>query len=175
MATRIIYRPFLIAIIISCLFCSLSLSAAKISGDVVSSQQPLKEYPHPKEYFLNKYGKDDSSRAMIEFFFKKKHQGKKETIWWAIIGTIASVLFIAVIDSTIGFGIVGLLLAISLGVIPYGAIIGMAIGIYKWIYFRRKRLEKLLDDYNAGKGIRPNIKRNKTFKTELSVQRKEPK
>lgn len=175
MATTIIYKPFLIAITISCLFCSLSLSAAQISNDAVSRKQPLKEDPHSKEYFLNKYGKDDSSRALIEFFFRKEHQAKKETVWWGIIGTIAFVLFIAVIDSTANLGIVGLLLGINLGVIAYGAIIRMAIGIFKWIRFRKKRLEKLLDDYNAGKGIPRNIKRNRTFKTELSFERKESK
>lgn len=160
----------LIVTIFFCFFISFQLSATVLEVNDSSIKQQ-----YSKELFLKKYGSDDSSKALIEFFFKKRHEGKLETIIWPAVGIAATLLTIAYFNSKGNNALGGFLVLISLGLLPYASVAGILSGIFKLIRFRKARLVLALERYQAGKGIRKSLKRDKIFKKELAVLQKSPK
>ena len=170
------HRLLIIAIALSCIIFPLSVSGSTLMRDADKIAPPLKDSFHSKEHFLIKYGKDDSSRALIEFFFRKARESKKNTFWWGGT-TIASGILLTVLLNIPGESALGaLFIFLVIGSLFYGSIIWFAIGIFKWLaVFNKKRLARLLKKYNDGKGIPGSIKRNKTFRLELDVQTHAPR
>jgi hypothetical protein len=163
------YKRTLISIIFCFFFFNLSFCATGCSKST-DSIIPPKDYQHNRNYFLNTYGKDDSSRALIKFFFKRRHYGKKETFVWAGIGIVSTILFITVIqngDGGINSG--SFLLGLILGASIYGGIAGVIEGSFIWLKYSRKKLLKFLIDYNAGRGLPKNIVRKRRFKNQLAL------
>ena len=136
-----------------------------------SAINPISNHKKTKQYYLDYYGKDDSTRALIEYFFNKKHNSINSIIIWGITGIASTLLLLYLTNGGYNLGIIGFLLYVDLIAIFYGVAIGLLISLYKLCRFNRKRLFKLLNNYNNGKGLPKNIKRNKTFINELEIQK----
>jgi len=65
-------------------------------GDTL--EQPVKEHKLTREQFLEKYGRDDSSRAFINFYFTKRKKSEK-MILISLATLIVLSIFAAVVFS----------------------------------------------------------------------------
>ena len=119
-------------------------------------------YKQSKQYFLEKYGKDDSTRALINYFFKKRIDGIYETFVPLAVGGGSALLL-----NNIKVGAMLILVPITLALVLYACPIYIINGQVKWISFSRKRLLGYLIDYNSGKPLPKRVKRRKAFKYEL--------
>jgi hypothetical protein len=153
-------------------FLSASTASNKIFRDTTIN--PKKENELNKDEFLNAYGRDDSSRVLIEFFFAKRYKGKKMiVIPTAISGSIATLAIISAIaytnsrsgtttninkiDEAPPFPL--LLFFILCPIIPF-AIIGLRLRAK----YSPERLLLQLNNYNAGKPIPRWIAKSRFFK-----------
>jgi hypothetical protein len=152
-----------------------SIALNKIFRDTTIT--PNKEYAINKEEFLNIYGRDDSSRALIGFYFAKRNKGKKMiVIPTAISGGIAALAIIGAIaysnsssntttnvhktDVAPPFPL--LLLVILCPIIPFAIM-----GIRLRTKYSPKKLLFQLNNYDAGKPIPRWIAKSRFFKTHL--------
>jgi hypothetical protein len=159
--------------IIFLLLFPLSLYAAK-PAHADSSGKPAKEHHHSKEYFLNKYGKDDSSIALIEFFFQTQRIARKQTFLWSAIG-VADVILLNVVDTIHhDYGVGAILIILGLGGLLFGTVIAVGMAMFRWITNSQKRLLNYLSRYNGGQGIPRHITRKKIYQVELNVQKRNP-
>src|SRR5574338_163873 len=77
--------PMKIVFIFSAFFIlSIHASGAKIPADTT---QPRKPWKISKQEFLDKYGKDDTSYTLIQYFLKRRKAGQVITISGALITT----------------------------------------------------------------------------------------
>jgi hypothetical protein len=149
-----------------------SVSPNKIFHDTTIT--PEKEYALNKEEFLNVYGKDDSSRALIEFYFAKRNKGKKMIVFptaisgsaaaLAIIGTIAysnnsshATTNVHKIDVAPPLSL--LLFSILCPIVPF-----FVMGIRLRAKYSSEKLLFQLNNYNAGKPIPRWIAKSRIFK-----------
>lgn len=154
------------------LFFNFPVLAAKI---IVNDSSIIpKENQQSKKYFLDKYGKDDSSRALIEFFFKRQHTGKLEAFIWAGIGSASSIFFDRVIVNGTGppLGALGVLIGIFTACLIWTSIGGVLAGIFILLKYNRKRLLKLLVNYDEGKGIPKSFLYKRRFNKQLELEKR---
>lgn len=118
------------------------------------SAQIKKLYKLSEEEFLNKYGKDDSSRALIRYYFQRRKAFKKAGLISAGIAGVSGILFqVLIMDSSGGSALGSLALGFSLMLSLWGFGIATLFLIVKWLKMSRRYLFKLIKKYNAGKGI----------------------
>jgi hypothetical protein len=125
-----------------------------------------------EQQFLDQYGKDDSSRALIHYYFEKRNLYKKRTIVFAGISGISGILFEVFVGN---FGSASALKAIVFG-IPllvglwgYGILMLMELG--RWIGKPRKALFKVVGDYISGRRIPKRIKDSRRFRQFLKAEK----
>lgn len=107
-----------------------------------------------QEQFIEKYGKDDSSRALIRYYFQRRKAFKKAGLISASIAGVSGILFqLLIMDSTVGSALGSLALGIPLMLLLWGFGIATLFLIVKWLKMSRRYLFKLIKKYNAGKGI----------------------
>jgi hypothetical protein len=120
--------------------------------------------------FLEQYGKDDTSRALIDYYFYKQRVGKRTTLYSAGIitasGVIASLIIVAGKTSTPYLAGAGLLFII----IMEAGIIAFIVGFFSWISHARHKLFQLLANYRRENSISKGIKRNYIFKRFLAME-----
>lgn len=158
---------------ISCIL-FINYSSAAIIIKRVDSSILTKEYQQSKQYFLDKYGKDDSSRALIEFFFKRRHSGKLQTFIWTGVGAASGIFFDTVVENGSGpfIGGYGFFIGLLIACLIWTAIGGVLAGIFVWIKYSRRRLLVLLNKYNNGKGMPKNIITKQKYIKELQLQQR---
>jgi len=139
----------------------------------------VKDYKLNREQFLESYGRDDSSRALIDYYFHKRNNAKKLAIAGFILGIVSLVIAGLVISSSPSNGpsngvvddsgevAVVLLLVQTF----YGSIALIVTGVAIWIIYSRKKLLKLLEKYFLGKSIPPHIARNHLFNQWLTEEK----
>ncbi len=144
---------------------------AKVETISLDTSIDQSNYKHSQKYFLENYGKDDTSKALINYYFAKREKALIETVIPAITGGIAT-LIVAKVNtdnnspSSKDSGYAGLVIVPAFIIILYSA--GTLIdGQIKWLVFSRSKLFKLLNDYNSGKPLPKKITRRKAFKHEL--------
>ena len=134
-----------------------------------------------KEEFLHEYGRDDSSRALIQFYFAKRNKGKKMLVIPASISlgleTLIAVAAISASNSKspstsnqpnrdappIGF----FMFFILCPIVPFLIMGGRM--LYK---YSPKKLLAQLDNYYAGKAIPKWISKSRLFKKFLQYDTK---
>ncbi|MGI4021089.1 MAG: hypothetical protein ACRYFA_06255 [Janthinobacterium lividum] len=140
------------------------------------------DYKHSHKYFLENYGKDDSIKALINYYFAKRETAVIRTVVPAITGGLAAFL-VAKINlnknppSGKSSGYAGLILVPALIVLVYSAET-LVDGQIKWFKFSRHKLLKTLFDHNNGKPLPQKITHKKAFKYELEylqTLKKKPK
>jgi len=148
-------------------------------GDTL--EQPVKEHKLTREQFLEKYGRDDSSRAFINFYFTKRKKSEK-MILISLATLIVLSIFAAVVfsnysdrypDRVDDYGAVSLIIFFGGGI--YAASAFLITGIVRLMIYSRKKLLNLLKDYHAGHSFPSRITRSRAFAKWMEVERKNPR
>jgi hypothetical protein len=169
--------------IFTCIFlCTIKFSFAASTNSISPGDSIIKKaYKINREEFLEKYGCDDSSRALINFYFKKRNHQKGNFLAGAGALLIAGIAFGSVNnlmndDKNYNYdnGLPNAqttFLAIAIIVMAFMGLPLIISGGTLWIIYSRKKLLKLLDRYNNGKSIPRGISRNKMFRGFLLYDR----
>lgn len=96
-------------------------------------------YKQSRQYFLDNYGKDDSTRALINYFFKRRKEAFYETVVPPVAAGVSLLLLNYIIsnganvkeDTGGGYLLVGLSAAVAL----YGSAGTLIDGQIKWLVF----------------------------------------
>lgn len=129
------------------------------SAVVPTDSTPVnKPWKISKEQFLLRYGKDDTSRAVINYYFEHQHNKGQIKIWvnTLISATGIAVFAIIAVNGPVGSVIVGAPF-ITAGFIFLAFAFHNALNM---IYFSRKRLYRVLKKYLAGKKIPDSLRKD---------------
>jgi hypothetical protein len=172
-----IYPKYFLLLGFFLLVFQLSFATAFTSPETKDTTGPvLNDYQLNREQFYATYGRDDSSRALISFYFHKRNNAKKLTFVGFIMATL-SILFINVFianNSSVqgtGDAVAGTLLVNFVGLISAASLVLMITGIVRWVIFSRKKLLRLLNDYFAGRSIPSHISKSKLFNKWLIAEK----
>jgi hypothetical protein len=129
----------------------------KASGIYVDTTHPVKPYKIFHKQFLEEYGKDDTSRAIINYYFKKRTNAGKDIIVMSTITAVSGSLLLVFAESNaviLPFFAEGLFAAAfwTLGITLIAC-------LYRLFHFSRKNLLKELNDYFSGKEISFRLKK----------------
>lgn len=142
------------------LFSSVNSSAAVPQADTVYKSKPHKI---SKKEFLDHYGHDDSTRALIRYFFKDRSKSKKSLI---IFGSITPIATIAALNEGPGNALlIGVYIACFLLVL-LGSII-VLFNIYFLASNSRKKLYRILQAFQNNIPLPKKIVRQSLFKKYL--------
>ena len=126
-------------------------------------------FKQSKQFFLDKYGKDDTTKALINYFFKQRKDAFYETVV-PVVAAGSSAIILAILfnsNNSTDLGIVGLSVGLSLATIMYSSGGILIDGQIRWLRFSRKRLLRFITSYNSGKHLPRKITRKKLFELEL--------
>ena len=131
----------------------------------------MSDFKQSKQFFLDKYGTDDSTRALINYFFKKRKIAFLETVIPPVAGG-ASVLILSLFLKSMANvkednGGFGFSVVVPLILVIYAVPVYIIDGQIKWLIFNRRKLLAILESYNSGNSLPKKIKRRKVFKLEL--------
>jgi hypothetical protein len=166
--------PVYVLCTLPCMLVSLKNHAAIISTPIHFSDTsgPLTKPSHlNRTEFMCKYGKDDTSRALIAFFFRKRSVGKKFILYPLVLvfaGAIGLTIYLTYYVVPAGFGWPFIFLSVQLIALTF---IFSIIGAMVLIKHSRKKLLSLLNKYNEGRSIPDQIKKNSFFKSQLLVNK----
>jgi hypothetical protein len=134
-------------------------------------------HKHSKQYFLENYDKDDSTKALINYFFKKRKTAFYQTVIPVVAGGLTILLVKAlnrnnypVSGKSSGYG--GLVLGGALVYVILHSSAQLIGGQITWLVFSRHKLLKILVDYKSGKPLPKKITRKKAFKYEWESLKK---
>ena len=137
----------IILLFITLCFAVNKISAANIIADSIPPGKPWKI---SKQQFLDQYGKDDKSKAIISFYFGKYTGPRKGLYVFIPLTVIVTSVALAAVPGA-GFPI---LPAITVGIDVITISLLDIVGNYS-----RKELLKSLNKYFSGKGISREMKR----------------
>lgn len=126
-----------------------------------------------QQQFLEKYGTDDTSRALIRFYFRRNKIFKLNTLIFGTAGLVAGIVFDRfIVNGTPARGgiLVGLAIGITLGLFIYMCAIVTAFSVFYWVRFSRKNLLKQLRKYKSGKPLLKRISRSILFQKYLQEE-----
>lgn len=127
------------------------------------------DFKHNKEYFLDHYGTDDSTRALINTFFKARKAAVVEVVY-SVVGGVGLYLFV---DHVLGPGenksnswntVILAIFAIPL--IPAFAV-GIAEGTITYLIYNRQKLLHLIADYQQGKHLPRRVTHRARYRQEF--------
>jgi len=163
---------FMKLILVAILFCSQYSMAASMPA-----LMPTDTSIHPQanaitqEAFLAKYGRDDSSKALINFFFQKMKKSEGMVTGGLLLGAAGTAGYLVgahkandqsnSFSDELGYVVLALLGAFALG----GGIALASVGTGLLSRYSKKRLLKLLESYFAGTPIPRGIARNIMFRS----------
>ena len=166
------HQNLLMKIILLLLFCctaELSFAAAFIIPPPEDSTLERKAYELNWKEFLEKYGRDDSSRALINLFFHKREIGVPNAGIGApmlLAGGIGLGITSNKLENGTGsWNTLGQALLFTL-ILGAGAAL-FSVGMSFLGKYSRKKLLKLLDGYFAGKPLPRGITKNRAFRKNL--------
>lgn len=160
------------------LFCFSGCTNTSAAVPIFNSDSSLiiPAHKHSRQHFLENYGKDDTSRALINYFFKKRKIAFLETVGPVAVGGVSAILlnsFINQVDQSDNIRGSGEIVAI----IPLGFVVLLS-GAYiidgqiNWLVFNQRKLLRLLETYNRNDHLSYKITRRKMFKQELQKLKK---
>jgi hypothetical protein len=147
----------LIPFVFICLF-SINMYATTSCGDTTI---PQKSYRISQQQFLDSYGKDDTAREIINYYFKKRMRARKDIIVMGSIAMVSGLLFIVFAETNsayLAFFVAGLA-----GAAIWTFAFTLLTCMYRWFHFSRKRLWKSLNKYLSGGSISKKLKRKLHF------------
>lgn len=121
----------------------------------------LKDTSLPQTYnlnrqeFLAKYGTDDSSKALISYWFGRRSSSKYLSIAGAVTAGSGAIALSSVKSDSLGglFSKGVFAMAIATGVLT------LVLSLTNFLFFSRKKLLGLLKDYHKGKPLSKKLKR----------------
>ncbi len=142
-------------------------SHESLATTVIFQDTSLPQKPHQlsQQQFLDKYGHDDTSRAMILLFFKTNKSAKKLVFLSAAVGILSYLAADAIFKSTDNVGgieFLGILIVVATLAIPFN--------IFYWIRYSRQNLLKHLERHKAGNRIPKWIRRDELFQKFLKKE-----
>ena len=154
-----------------CFLFQISFSAISLWNDSI----PTKTHHLSKQDFLNNYGTDDSSRALVKYYFKRNKKAKFNAAIFTSIGVLSSFAFDRIIlkNSSGGWSvIVALIIGIPLGLLIFESAIIVAFNIFRWIRFSKKNLIKQSERYRAGEALPKRIVRDRRFLEDVKAEKR---
>lgn len=137
--------------LLCCLFSYQSMAAVPFSTD--SSIHP-KPWKLSQQQFIEQYGNNDTSKALINFYFLRNKRAKQVGVVMTGLGLLTAI-GIAKITTTSNHNnrAYSYAFLLALGLAMLGFAIGMVIlfDILILLRFSRKNLYKILQNYSAGK------------------------
>jgi len=127
-------------------------------------------YALTQHEFLEKYGRDDSSKALINFFFKRRSPGAGMIGGGLVltvggtVGLVAAVNGVNDRSNDLGQQVNDLWLAVLAGIALGAGVALTAVGVGLGGRYSKQRLLRLLDNYFAGIPIPRNIVKNIMFR-----------
>lgn len=125
--------------------CFITNNYAASCNDTTQRKKP---YKISQKEFLCRYGKDDTARAIINHYFKQRKYASRGLVFNSSIAAVSGVLLLI-----IGGNIIGFFIALVAIAALWGTIISIALVIYMWLHFSRKRLWDDLNKYLSGGGV----------------------
>ncbi|MES1198247.1 MAG: hypothetical protein ABUL41_03120 [Chitinophagaceae bacterium] len=135
-------------------FVTNKVSASITIPDSISTSKPWK-ISH--QQFLDQYGSDDTSKAIINYYFRKHDKAQKNLFVNTLITSGAIILYVTEIATS----------SVSTGITFGSLVVGSALlfgtfalmNVINLIYFSRKKLYKELKNYFGDKKIPSSLKR----------------
>lgn len=120
--------------------------------------QPAKHYKISQQQFLDKYGRDDTAKIIINYYFLRHKKATKKLIPYSLVIAGSGVLYAtSVVNRAAGVELIW-------GSLTIGAMVFFGVFLLScWndLYdFSRKKLLKTLGNYFSGKGIPSRLKKN---------------
>jgi hypothetical protein len=128
---------------------SIHASGTKIPTDTT---QPRKPWKIPKQQFLNKYGSDDTAKAIINFYFARHKKSIKTVIALGPFAVLGSWFLVALVTNPYGqiaFLSVGIYIGAAVVLFDMSTLVSW----YRIIKYPRKKLSKTLNNYFSGNGF----------------------
>jgi hypothetical protein len=165
---RTIVKPLFT--LLSCFLFHYAVASVPVDSD--STIRPTGARLSQQE-FLDRYGTDDTSRALIRYYFSRNKTFKRSTIISGGVGLLSLVVF----DSVVAKGEPsrgGALAALGMGIVLLSVIFVSAFvvlfGIGMWLIFSRRSLFKQLQKHKAGGPLPKRVRRNPVFQTYLKEE-----
>lgn len=154
------------------------LLSVLLSSSIVVAQQPdtnrnllidQNDFKHKKEYFLAHYGTNDSTKALINTFFRVRRAAATE-VAYSIVGGVGLYIFVNHVfgpgdNKSFGYGTVFLAI-FAIPLIPAFAI-GVAEGTVTHLIYTRKKLLHIIVEYQAGKPLPRRFTHRTRYRQEL--------
>jgi hypothetical protein len=159
------FQPFCFFLIIAAgfLFSSVNTFATVPQTDTVYKS---KLHKISKKEFLDQYGYDDSTRALIRYFFKDRSKSKKSLIIFGGVTLLAAI--VALNDGPGNTLLIGVYIACILLVL-LGSII-VLFNIYFLVSNSRKKLYRILQAYQNNTPLPKKIVQQSLFKEYLKTE-----
>ena len=159
-------------LLISAMLCSgmHSIAASVPVFMVMDTSIDRSAYALSQDQFMEKYGRDDSSKALINFFFKRRSPGAGMIGGGLVltaggtVGLIAAVNGVNDRSNDLGQQLNDLWLAVLAGIALGAGVALAAVGIGLGSRYSKQRLLRLLDNYFTGIPIPRNIAKNIMFR-----------
>ena len=163
-------------LILACLLivCVNTFAASKSTAPRYTIHSQDKPWQISEMSFIELYGKDDTSRALIDYYFHKRRGGKLTMLITGGIIPASIITAILINKAAIGTSSYisgGTLLFI---IIAEAALIAMVVGFFEWLSHSRHKLFTLLKDYQNGKSITSGMRSNNIFRRYLAMEQHLP-
>jgi hypothetical protein len=128
----------------------LSLVTTNLRSAIVyaDTTQPVKSHKISHRQFLDRYGKDDTAKTLINYFFLQRKKTSKTTIVSSVALGVGVALTAYAAASVSIFGVA--FVTVPVMILSLGFLLRSCSALSK---FSRKKLLKTLDNYFAGKGV----------------------
>jgi hypothetical protein len=163
---QIVFHKLLYAVIF--LLSSFHALATFSKNDTSHTGKP---YKISKQEFLTQYSKDDSSRALIRYYFDKRQGLRNAALLYTALAGAGYLIFNAIVTQASGRDV-----AVT-GIGVFAALLGTSLALaapivaYQWLRTSRKRLFSMLNDYKMGKPIPEKIIRSSSFQRFLNQEK----
>ncbi len=136
-------------------FISSNIYSASPCSDTIPER---KVYKISQQQFLERYGTDDTTRAIINYYFLRYKKATKRLIPYSLIIIGSGILYAtSVVNGAAGVVLVWGSITIGAMLIFGTLLLSSCADLLK---FSRKKLLKILDNYSSGRGIPSNLKKN---------------
>lgn len=133
-----------------------------------------RNYRLTEQQFLEQYGANDTSRALIQYYFEQRKRATIATLVSGIIGGGTGIAFDNGIRKPrvanapdVGGGFYGQIFLVIL-ITAAGTV--FLVEAFNWLRFSRKRLLKLIQKQRAGKSLPPLLFQNSAFRKYLDYR-----
>jgi hypothetical protein len=147
---------------------------ASTLGKADSSILPQHSHRLGKQQFLTIYGRDDSSRALIKYYYPKRKTGIILSGYSGSSLVIAGILSAVIIYSTAGANFLAFLLVLTLLAAAYVAAFLLIAGLVMLLLHSRRRLKKMLLLYFTGEPIPERIRKKDSFQRLVKKEQNNP-